>query len=149
MLFFLFFHFYPFFCQKTPPFATNFAIRFMVYLICYRQDLIRYQERKKTMEQYSESMTCARMVERGERKVLALRKEEGDALYLYTVAIGSEKGALYSIYAEFQCGDVHTVGEIPGFSCDRDKAEAFCCMLERFGITPLSLDAVYEDLLTP
>ena len=101
------------------------------------------------MEYYQESMTSARMAERGERKVLSLRKEEGDALYLYTVAIGKSKDALYSIYAEFQCGDVHTVGEIPDFSCDRDKAEGFCCMLEKFGITPLSLDAVYEDLLTP
>lgn len=101
------------------------------------------------MECYQESKTYALMTERGERKVLSLRKEEGEALYLYTVAIGKEKDALYSIYAEFLCGDLHTIGEIPAFSDDRDKAEGFCCLLERFGITPLSLSAVYEDLLTP
>lgn len=90
-----------------------------------------------------------RMQKNGEHPVLCMRREEGDAVFRYLVAVSNASPERYSVYAEYKDAKRHTLGEIPHFSSDRDAAESFCSMLERFGITPLSLEAVYEDLYTP
>ena len=90
-----------------------------------------------------------RMKEKGERPVLCMRREEGTATFRYLVATNDAPKKEYSIYVEYRDALRHTTGEIPAFSTDRDVAETFCGMLERFGVTPLSLDAVYEDIYTP
>ena len=91
----------------------------------------------------------ARMKARNERPVLCMRREEGTAVFRYQVAVSSSSPQSYSIYAEYEDGELYTVGEIPDFSTDRDMAEGFCSILERFGVTPLSLNAIYEDTYTP
>lgn len=90
-----------------------------------------------------------RMRQKGEHPVLCLRREEEGRIYRYLVAVTDGEPQSYSVYAEYQDSKTHTTGEIPSFSRDRDTAESFCSMLERFGVTPLSLDAVYEDTYTP
>ena len=89
------------------------------------------------------------MRQRGEHPVLCLRREEGQAVFRYFVAVTDSRPQSYSVYAEYTDGSLHTTGEIPNFSEDRDIAEGFCCMLEKFSVTPLSLDSVYEDIYTP
>ncbi len=91
----------------------------------------------------------ARMKEKGEHPVLCMRREEGQAVLRYLVAVTDAAPYSYSIYAEYRDAEWHTTEEVPDFSRDRDTAEGFCCMLERFGVTPLSLHAVYEDTYTP
>ena len=91
----------------------------------------------------------ARMKARDEHPVLCMRREEGSAVFRYQVAVSNTSPKSYSIYAEYEDGERYTVGEVPDFSTDRDMAESFCSMLERFGVTPLSLNAVYEDTYTP
>ena len=90
-----------------------------------------------------------RMKERQEHPVLCLRREEGQAVFRYLVAVTDQRPARYSVYAEYTDTEHHTIGDIPHFSADRDTAESFCSMLERFGVTPLSLEAIYEDTYTP
>ena len=90
-----------------------------------------------------------RMNKRGEKPVLCMQREEGMAVFRYLVAVSKAPPMTYSIYAEYEDGTTHTIGEIPHFSEDRDMAESFCGMLERWGVTPLSLEAIYEDIYTP
>ncbi|MBE6655271.1 MAG: hypothetical protein E7609_00165 [Ruminococcaceae bacterium] len=90
-----------------------------------------------------------RMRERREHPVLCMQREDGSAVFRYVVSITDAEPHRYSVYAEYRDAERHTVGEVPDFSEDRDTAESFCSMLERFGITPLSLHAVYEDIYTP
>lgn len=92
---------------------------------------------------------ASRIKENGEHLVLSMRREENGARFRYLVAVSNTSPATYSVYVEYQDASRHTVGAIPRFSNDRDTAESFCSMLERFGITPLSLDAIYEDAYTP
>ena len=67
----------------------------------------------------------------------------------YAVGVSDTHPHLYSIYAEYSGGGKETIETIPAFSEERDTAESFCAMLWRFGVTPLSLHAHYEDSLTP
>ena len=89
------------------------------------------------------------MKKNGEKPVLCMRRDEGEAVFRYLVAMKSASPISYSVYAEYTDATHHTVGAIPSFSYDIDTAESFCGMLERFGITPLSLEAIYEDMHTP
>ena len=89
------------------------------------------------------------MKQRGERPILCVRREEGDAVFRYQVAVNDATPSEYSVYAEYKDSTRYTVGEIPHFSTDRDTAESFCGMLDRFRVTPLSLEAIYEDMYTP
>ncbi len=89
------------------------------------------------------------MERRRERPVLCLRRTEGDAIFRYAVGMSCELPVYYSVYAEYIRGGCHTVGEIPRISQSRDAAESFCALLEHFLVTPLSLEALYEDTLTP
>ncbi len=91
----------------------------------------------------------AHMLLRRERPVLCLRRTVGQGVLRYAVGVSDSTPPLYSIYAECALSEEHTVGEIPHFSDDRDKAERFCCLLEHCLATPLSLEALYEDSLTP
>lgn len=106
-------------------------------------------ERNKVMDRNESHTPEERMKEKGEHPVLCMRREEGEATFRYLVAANDAPQKEYSIYVEYQDALHHTTGEIPAFSTDRDVAETFCGMLERFGVTPLSLDAVYEDVYTP
>ena len=90
-----------------------------------------------------------RMAKRGERPVLLLRRIEGEGVFRYGVGVTAHPPTQYSVYAEYSAGEMHTLSHIPSFSSDRDTAESFCSLLERFSATPLSLDAIYEDSLTP
>lgn len=101
------------------------------------------------MDEKAMTFSEKKMKERGEHPVLALRREERDAVLRYLVAETDTDPRYYSVYAEYSDGTCHTAGDIPRFSKDRDQAEGFCSLLERFGVTPLSLGAVYEDSLTP
>ncbi len=101
------------------------------------------------MDEKEMTFSEEKMKERGEHPVLALRRTDGGVTLRYVVAERDKPPKHYSIYAEYTEGACHTAGEIPCFSRDRDTAESFCTMLERFGVTPFSLDAVYEDSLTP
>lgn len=89
------------------------------------------------------------MERRGERPVLCLRRTEDGAIFRYAVGMSRTPPVYYSVYAEYIRGECHTVGEIPHLSQNRDQAESFCALLEHFLITPLSLEASYEDILTP
>ena len=89
------------------------------------------------------------MKESGERVTLALKRKEGDAILFYRVCTSTAEVPLYSVSVEYTDTERHTTGEIPHFSSDKETAERFCAMLARFGVTPLSLDAIYEDTLTP
>ena len=109
----------------------------------------RANERKNRMDTKETTFSEEKMKERGEHPVLALRKEEGDTVLRFLVAETDRHPKQYSIYAEYFDGACHTAGDIPNFSRDRDTAESFCSMLERFGVTPFSLNAIYEDTLTP
>ena len=86
---------------------------------------------------------------RGEQIISSTERKNGAYCYRYAVAVGGDSPLLYSIYAEWQHGGVKTVGVIPVFSADRMQAEHFCRLLARMQATPLSLDAIYEDSLTP
>ena len=86
--------------------------------------------------------------ERGEI-TLTLQRAEGDAILAYRVCASETEPKLYSVTVEYTDAERHTQGEIPHFSSDKETAERFCAMLARFGVTPLSLDAIYEDTLTP
>lgn len=101
------------------------------------------------MDETAMTISEEKMKERGEHPVLALRREASGAVLRYLVAESDTLPKHYSIYAEYLDGASHTVGDIPCFSSDRDQAESFCSLLERFGVTPFSLHAVYEDSLTP
>ena len=122
----------------------------MVYLKCRRGSFLTAKsERNEVMNTNETSTPEARMKARREHPVLCLRREEGQAVLRYLVAVTDKEPMQYSVYAEYEDESQHTVGDIPCFSNDRAKAECFCNMLERFAITPLSLDAVYEDAYTP
>ena len=90
-----------------------------------------------------------RMRERKEHPVLCMQREEGEKTFRYLVGVTDQKPHRYSVYAEYRDAERHTVGEVADFSTDRDMAEGFCSMLDRFSITPLSLHAIYEDHYTP
>ena len=90
-----------------------------------------------------------KMEERGERVILTLKRGAENATLSYLVSVSDGEPPNYSIYVEYTDAERHTVGEIPRFSSEKETAERFCAMLARFGVTPLSLDAVYEDTLTP
>ena len=91
----------------------------------------------------------ARMRARGDRPVLTLRYDMGDAILRYAVGASDTPPPLYSIYTEYTSEEQNTSEVIPAFSKERDTAENFCAMLARFSATPLSLHALYEDSLTP
>lgn len=91
----------------------------------------------------------ARMRARGDRPVLTLRYDKGDAILRYAVGASGTSPCLYSIYAEYISEEKSTSEVIPAFSKERDTAENFCAMLAHFLATPLSLHALYEDSLTP
>ena len=91
----------------------------------------------------------ARIALRRERTVLSLRRTEDGVIFRYAVGESCESPVFYSVYAEYIDGDCHTVGEIPHLSQSREQAENFCALLERFLATPLSLEALYEDVMTP
>lgn len=99
------------------------------------------ETKKETLEE--------QMAARGERPVLLLRRTEGGREFRYGVGVTAHPPVRYSIYAEYRATDMHTVTHIPAFSGDRDTAESFCSLLERMQATPLSLQAIYEDSLTP
>jgi hypothetical protein len=90
-----------------------------------------------------------RMAALGERPVLLLRRIDGERVFRYGVGMAVHPPTRYSIYAEYRAGELHTITRIPAFSSDRDTAESFCSLLERVLATPLSLEAIYEDSLTP
>ena len=101
------------------------------------------------------------MAQRGERIVLLLKKSVGHKHFRY--ALGEAPAPLpcisdgearreaftYSVYAEYRDEKTHTVGVVPDFSSEKGSAEGFCRLLARILATPLSLDAIYEDSLTP
>ncbi len=101
------------------------------------------------------------VAERGEKVVLLLKKSVGRKHFRYALGEGAaplpcitdgdaRRGAMtYSVYAEYRDDEVHTVGSVPDFSCERVTAEGFCRLLARILATPLSLDAIYEDSFTP
>lgn len=91
-----------------------------------------------------------RMKEREEKTILHLSKHLGRATFRYILAERLEESSpLYSIYAEFKDEEMHTISSIPDFSPLRETAEAFCRLLAKTLATPLSLEAIYEDSLTP
>lgn len=101
------------------------------------------------------------VAERGEKVVLLLKKSLGRKHFRYALGEGpaplpcmtdgdARRDALtYSVYAEYKDDEMHTVGSVPDFSCERITAEGFCRLLARILATPLSLDAIYEDSFTP
>ena len=89
------------------------------------------------------------MKARGDRPVLSLRSDGENAVMRYAVGASDTTPVLYSIYAEYTADGKTTSETIPAFSEERDTADSFCAMLWRFGVTPLSLHAHYEDSLTP
>ena len=92
-----------------------------------------------------------RIAKRGEKIVLDLKKNLGRSCFRYAVA-ENEKGAngfTYSIYASYSDGEKKTVGSITDFSASREGTESFCRLLARMLATPLSLESIYEDSLTP
>ena len=114
---------------------------------------------------------CELIRERGEKAVLLLEKAIGTKRFRYAVgerteivsprkseatsdgslALDQEEAtrAVYSIYAEYEDEGIHTVGKIPDFSFLLETADGFCRLLARTLATPLSLDAIYEDSVTP
>ena len=83
---------------------------------------------------------------RGEKMILLLKKSLGKKLFRYALGEGE---LTYSVYAEYLDEKTHTVGSVPDFSNEKEPAEAFCRLLARILATPLSLEAIYEDSLTP
>lgn len=93
----------------------------------------------------------SRIAKRGERMILDLKKNLGHSRFRYAVT-ERERGAggfTYSIYASYADEEKSTVGAITDFSASREGAECFCRLLARMLATPLSLEAIYEDSLTP
>ena len=88
----------------------------------------------------------AEMEKRGEKMILLLKKALGRKLFRYALGEGENT---YSVYAEYKDERTHTVGSVPDFSSEKESAEAFCRLLSRILATPLSLEAIYEDSLTP
>lgn len=98
---------------------------------------------------------------RGERIVLLLEKAVGKKRFRYAVGEkeavkecfaddGGEMGKTsFSVYAEYEDEGIHTIGSIPDFSNEATTADGFCRLLARILATPLSLDAIYEDSVTP
>jgi len=88
---------------------------------------------------------------KGEHIVLHLKKNLGNAHFRYVLSEGKnvEGCVTYSVYAEYTDGKAHTVGGVPDFSDSRELSESFCRLLARTLATPLSLEAIYEDSLTP
>ena len=90
------------------------------------------------------------MKKRGEQVVLRLEKRLALAFFRYAVGERvTEEGTLYSVYAEYAREEIHTLGFIPDFAREKAQAEGFCRLLAHILATPLSLDAMYEDSLTP
>ena len=85
----------------------------------------------------------------GEKPVLLLRRSDGTRVFRYGVGMATHPSVRYSVYAEYLTEGMHTLSHIPAFSIDRDTAESFCSLLERTLATPLSIEAIYEDSLTP
>ena len=83
---------------------------------------------------------------RGERMILLLEKSLGRRRFRYALGKGADT---YSVYAEYKDEGAHTLGSVPDFSNEKDVAEGFCRLLFRILATPLSLEAIYEDSLTP
>lgn len=91
-----------------------------------------------------------RMASRGENAALVVRRNHGTIHLTYTVAERkTEDGVMYSVYAEFEDGAFRTASAVTDISGDRLAAESFCRMLAEHAVTPLSLEAIYEDRLTP
>ena len=88
---------------------------------------------------------------KGEHIVLHLKKNLGHAHFRYVLAEGKDENGCdtYSVYAEYTDENAHTVGGVPDFSDSREMSESFCRLLARTLATPLSLEAIYEDSLTP
>lgn len=86
------------------------------------------------------------MKARGERMILLLKKSLGKRHFRYALGEGADT---YSVYAEYKDESTHTLGSVPDFSNEKDVAEGFCRLLSRILATPLSLEAIYEDSLTP
>ena len=86
----------------------------------------------------------------GKREVV-LKEEEAKELSLGSSALAPESAprTVYSVYAEYEDDGIHTVGKIPDFSYNKETAEGFCRLLAGILATPLSLEALYEDSLTP
>lgn len=92
----------------------------------------------------------ARMAARGETPSLVVRRSHGGIKLTYTVAERkTEDGVTYSVYAEFEDGELRTASAVTDISDDRIAAESFCRTLAEHAVTPLSLEAIYEDMLTP
>ena len=83
---------------------------------------------------------------RGEKMILLLSKSLGKRRFRYAIGEG---GNSYSVYAEYTDEKSHTVGAVTDFSNEKEIAEGFCRLLSRILATPLSLEAIYEDSLTP
>ena len=83
---------------------------------------------------------------RGEKMILLLSKSLGKRHFRYAIGEGKEA---YSVYAEYKDEKTHTVGAVTDFSNEKEVAEGFCRLLSRVLATPLSLEALYEDSLTP
>lgn len=86
------------------------------------------------------------MQARGERMILLLKKSLGKRHFRYALGEGADT---YSVYAEYKDESTHTLGSVPDFSNEREVAEGFCRLLSRILATPLSLEAIYEDSVTP
>ena len=90
------------------------------------------------------------MRERGETVVLLLKKNLGHARFRYFLAERSVEGApMYTVYADYRDEAIHTASAILDLTPLRETAEGFCRLLAKMLVTPLSLEDIYEDLLTP
>ena len=95
--------------------------------------------------------TEEKMKKRNESTVLCLQKKIGRSLFRYLVGERreNEKDHSYSVYAEYSTEGIHTYGHVTAFTDDKEKAMVFCRMLLNAKATPLSLEDIYEDMLTP
>ena len=100
-----------------------------------------------------------KMKERNEQTVLCLQKKIGHTLFRYSVGERREEitkedetktqALSYSVYAEYETAEEHTYAFVTALTEEKEKAIAFCKKLLAALVTPLSLEAVYEDMLTP
>ncbi|MBO5754550.1 MAG: hypothetical protein J6R89_00685 [Clostridia bacterium] len=100
--------------------------------------------------------TCVEteMEKQREKEVFRLERRVGTTLFLYTVGERrmedpTDESTVYSVYVAYQSEEESTLGFVPCFSGDRERALSFCQGLARGLVTPLSLPFIYEDSLTP